>query len=433
MHHTVTLIPNSEAELNVTIPLVELEAHVKRAAVLISEEREIEGFRKGKAPYDIVKERVGEFSIYERGAELAVRAAYPKLMEELMSGELAKTPPIGHPEIAITKLAPGSDLTFKVKLALFPQITLPDYRAIARRVREGKQAVVVKEEEIEKTIDWIRESRAALVTVNRTAAPGDAVTIDFDTRHGGVKIEGGESKNHLFILGKGQFLPGFEDALTGMKAGEEKSFSLQAPKDWHDKGYAEKSLDFTVKMNLVQERSMPELTDEFVKGLGNFDSVAALKKNVAEGLAQEKEEKETQRIRALLVEAIAEKSTMDVPRVLIDREIEKMTEELRAQIVQMGMQWEDYLTHIKKTPEDLARDWRDDAERRVRIALCLREIGVAEKIEPTAEEIETRANEMLARYKSAENAKKDFDPEALRGYTKDVLVNEKVFRFLETI
>ena len=236
-----------------------------------------------------------------------------------------------------------------------------------------------------------------------------------------------------FILGKGQFLPGFEDALTDMKAGEEKSFSLQAPKDWHDKGYAEKSLDFTVKMNLVQERSMPELTDEFVKGLGNFDSVAALKKNVAEGLAQEKEEKETQRIRALLVEAIAEKSTMDVPRVLIDREIEKMTEELRAQIVQMGMQWEDYLAHIKKTPEDLARDWRDDAERRVRIALCLREIGVAEKIEPTAEEIETRANEMLARYKSAENAKKDFDPEALRGYTKDVLVNEKVFEFLEKL
>ncbi len=433
MNHSVTLLPHSEAEITVIVPHAEFEPHVKRAAIVISEETVIEGFRKGKAPYDVVKDRVGEFALYERGAELAVRAAYPKLMEELVSGELSKTPPIGRPEIAITKLAPGSDLEFKVKTALFPKVTLPDYKAIARRLGKGKQAVSVSDEETEKTLEWIRESRSVLVTVNRAAAPGDAVTIDFDTRHGGVKIEGGESRNHLFILGKGRFLPGFEDAIEGMKAGEEKSFSLQAPKDWHDKGYAEKSLDFTVKMNLVQERSMPEMTDEFAKGLGNFDSVAALKKNVAEGIAQEKEQKEIQRIRALTLEAIADASAMEVPRILIDREIEKMTDELRASIGDMGMKWEEYLAHIKKTPEDLKTDWEKDAQKRVRIALVLHEIGGVEKIEPAAQEIETRANEILARYRSAENAKKDFDPEALRAYTKDVLTNEKVFEFLEQL
>ena len=436
MNFTITPLPKSEAEIEVILPFSEFEPHLKRAAVAISERVEIEGFRKGKAPYDVVKNKVGEAVIYDGAAELAVRRTYPEVVTGIREQEQETKKdftPIGRPEITVTKLAPGNEFAYKIKLALLPAVTLPDYKSIAQKIGAKKEESSVDDEEVEKAVQWLRESRTTLVTVSRKAQKGDRVEVDFQIRHDGVKIEGGESRNHPLILGEHRFLPGFEDELTGLEAGEKKEFTLVAPADWRDKNFAGKPLDFSAEMKLVQERRVPELTDEFAKNLGNFASADALRQNVREGLAAEKKEKETQRIRATIIEDIASRATMEIPEVLVAGELEKMFTEMKSSVEQMGMKWEDYLLHIKKTPQELETEWRGEAEKRVRVALCLRAIATAEHIEPTEEEIAARSTQTLQQYQTSDDAAKNIDPNELKEYTRGILKNEKVFEFLEGI
>ncbi len=435
MNHTLTTLPKSQIELEVILPFPEFELHVKRAAAAMSEERDIEGFRKGKAPYDAIKQKFGENAIYERAAEHAVRKTYPALMEELEDNPpdgMKQFLPVGAPAITITKLAPGNELIYKAAFSIMPEITLPDYQKIAKQFSGEKKEVHVTEDEIEKTLQWIRESRMEVATVEREAREGDGVEVDFEIRHGGVKWENGESKNHPLVIGKKTFIPGFEEQLIGMKAGEEKNFSLSLPDDWRDPALAGKAIDVHVTMRAAKERKIPELTNEFVKQLGAFESLDALKKNISDGLLQEKKEKEQQRVRVLIIEAIAKEIKAELPDVLVEREIDKMTQELKQGIEQMGMKWEDYLLHIKKTNDELKTEWRQEAEKRVRVGLALREIAKKENIHPSAEEIQERSEEFLRKYESPENAEKQIDPDRLREYTKGILKNEKVFEFLES-
>lgn len=436
MNSHVTILPKSEIEISVEIPFSEFEPHVKRAASLIAEEVNIEGFRKGKAPYDIVKKSVGESAIYERAADLAVRKTYTNLIETLLTTPpegIKEFTPIGNPDITVTKLAPGNELTYKIKIAVMPQVTLPDYRAMAVRTQKEKKEIDVSEEEIQKTLEWIRESRLTLHDAERPLQLGDAVEIDFEIRHGGVKWEGGESKNHPLIIGKNKFLPGFEDHLIGMRKDESKKFSLAVPTDWHDKNLAGKALDIEVRINTIKERRVPELNDDFVKQLGNFSSVEELTTVVRDNIKQEKQEKEQQRVRALTIETIAADMKADIPDVLVDREMAKMLDELKSGIENMGMKWEDYLLHLKKTADDLMRDMREDGIKRVRIALTLHEIAKAESINPADEEVEARAAEILKKFQTPIEAQKEIDPGRLREYAKGILKNEKVFEFLERI
>ncbi|MBI4225110.1 MAG: trigger factor [Candidatus Sungbacteria bacterium] len=441
MNFTTQKLPKSQIEILVTLPFSEFEPHVKKAAALISETAKIEGFRPGKAPYTQVKDTVGEHAIYERAAEEAVRHTWAEVIRDVLDAEPFKTHPfIGRPDITVTKLAPDNEFIYKVTASYVPEVKLPDdYATIAKRVRKDKKEVSVEDEEVQKTLDWIRESRSDLIAVERTAALGDAVEIDFEMRHGGVKIESGEAKNHSFILGKAKFIPGFEDALVGMATGEEKTFTLVVPSDppaggvGHLKEFAGKALDTKVSMRSVKERKMPDLDEEFVKTLGAFDSVDALKKNIHEGIAEEKKEKEKQRIRIMIVDEIAKGSEMDVPDILIASEIEKMLMEIKSGVEQMGMQFEDYLQHIKKTIEELKSGWQDEAMRRVRTALALREIGYREKIEPAPEEVEEAVQKYLRQFPAPEEAEKTINPDDLADHARGVLRNEKVFEFLEHV
>lgn len=435
MNYIITKLPKSEIQVEITLSFEEFEPHVKRAAELISEEKDFEGFRRGKAPFDLVKSRVGEAAIYERAADVAVRKVYPNVMNEaLAKGEISvEEPPIGRPEITVTKLAPGNEFVFRAKLALLPAITLPDYKKIASEKKKDQKDITVTDEEVDTALRWIRESRASTVTVDRGAEKGDHVEVDYEIRHGGVKVENGESKNHPFVLGDERFLPGFADNLVGLRAGEKKNFSLVVPEDWREKSFAGKRLDVSAGMKLVQERHVPELNDAFAKGLGNFSSVEELKQNIRNGLTQEKQEKEKGRVRIEIISSIAEQSTVEIPDVLIESELDKMVHELQDGVTRMGMKWDEYLLHVKKTVEELKKEWREEAEKRVRIALALREIARQEKIEPNEREIQERADQFLRQFKSAEDAQKNIHPDQLREYARGILRNEKVFEFLEGI
>ncbi len=435
MNFTVKKLPKSEIEITVTLSPDEFAPHLKTAAALISEKVNIEGFRPGKATYDAVKNKIGEHAVYEEATEIAVRASFPKAREELVrDGKFpADHPAIGRPEVTIIKLAPGNEFTYKIKMAVLPSVELPDWRAIAKKAAADKKEQSVTGEEIEKAIGWLAESRMKLIAASRPAAHGDHVEVDFEIRRDGVKIAEGDSRNHPLVIGQGKFMPGFEDQLVGMHINEQKTFMLAVPPDWREQSVAGKSLDFSVTMKAVQERILPEITDEFAVGLGGFASLEALRATVREGILAEKKEKESQRVRGLIIAGIARQAVMDVPEVLIASEIEKMAAELKAGIADLGMQWPDYLLHIKKSEEELRAGWQDEAKNRVRAALCLREIAREENIVPSEEEITARANQYLAQLKNTNGAAKKIDPAELRDYTQGILRNEKVFEFLENM
>lgn len=441
MDVTVSPIQKSQIEFSVTVPFEEFEPSVKRAALLISEERDFEGFRKGKAPYEIVKKEIGEHAIYERAADVAVRRTYPDALKTALERLANKTEtpgknqtPIGHPEITITKLAPGNELLYTAKVFLLPEVRLPDYRAIAARTqKKEKKDIVVTDSEISRAIDWLRESRTKEIAVVRPAREGDAVDIDFEIRAGKTAIDGGNSHNHPLVIGQKKFIPGFEDHLVGMASGDTKEFTLLVPESWHDENIRGKTLDVRASMKQVRERAVPDFTDEFARALGTFQTKEELRENVRQGLTQERKEKERERIRMQIIEDIAASAEIDVPDLLIEAEIDKMLAELKSGAEQMGMKWDDYLANIKKTVAELRTDWRTEAEKRVLVAFTLREIAAKESIEPSEEDVGRGANEFLARYKTVHEAEKEIDPETLREYTRGVLRNEKVFEFLENI
>ena len=425
--------------ITVCVPYGELSLWAPKAAAKISEETEIEGFRKGHAPYEVVKTKVGEFKILEEAARMYIAENFKKILADIEDKEYKARgqsfEPVGEPQVAITKLAPGEDLEFKITLSLLPAIELPDYKAIATRVLATKKVEEVTGLEVQSSLDRLRESRAKLITVNRGAQLGDRVEIDFSASHGGVKIEGGESKNHPFTLGTGRFMPGFENQLVGMKAGEEKSFSLAVPQEYREKSIAGKALDFRAAMKLVQRRDVPEWNDDFAKSIGNFSSAADVEKNVRDGLGMEKEEKEGERLKSAMLEAIADGAKIEIPEPLIANELEKMTAELQHSIAGMGLAWEQYLAHIKKTEEALRQgaEWREQAERRVKFALILREIAKKEGIHPSEEETQAAANRTIAHQGMDKTDLKTIDREAFISYAAGIARNEKVLQFLEAI
>lgn len=427
MNFTTAILPRSRIAVRVEEPYETLEPLLQKAAKLISETIEIPGFRKGMAPYEKIRDTVGEFRILEEAARLLIRKQYSEIMRELEG----KYEFIGSPDIAITKLAKGEQLAYTITVSVIPPFELPDYKKVASAIAKNKKEILVEQKEIENAVKWLRESRATLITVSRGAGTGDRVEIDFTVKHNGLKLEGGESKNHPLVIGEGSFIPGFEEKLIGLKANDEKTFSLVVPLGYHDKTIAGKELEFSVSVKLVQERKLPELTDDFVRSIGKFENAAGLEKNIREGVLQEKEMKERDRIRAEIVETLARETKTELPEVMIGAEQKKMLEELKNGTGRMGLKWEEYLQHIKKSEEDLKRDWLADAEKRVKIALILREIAKRENITPSPEEIQEASERWVSQSGLPPEELKKIDKEALSQYALGVVRNEKVFEFLE--
>ncbi len=451
----------TQVTITVRVPYVELSPLLPKAAAKISEETEIEGFRKGYAPYEVVKQRVGEFRVLEEAAKVYIQENFEKILEDIEDKEYRAKgisfEPMGAPEVTITKLVPGDELEFKITLAVLPPIELPDYKAIAKRVLTTKRVEPVTDKEVESSLAWLRESRSKLITVERPAQSGDRVEIDFSGTLDGVKVEGLESKNHPLVLGRGRFIPGFEQELVGMRAGESKTFTLDVPAGYHAKDIAGKRVEFKTEMKLVEEREVPEWDDAFVKSLGRFASIAEAETSVREGLKMEHEERERDRLRIKMLEEIAAETKAELPEVLILRELEKMIAELQDSISRMGMEFKNYLATIKKTEEDLKREWREDASRRVKIALVLREISRREGVQPSAPEVEAAINRTIERLGLTAEQTKELDPvrgkprphvgaaaplarasngvdrEAFLDYNRGIARNEKVLQFLEDL
>lgn len=430
----ITKLPHSEIEVKVIVSWDEWKKYLDQAISELSKDVKIPGFRPGKAPKDMVEKKVGKGNILQNAAEKTIQKTYTDILVK------DKIDAIGQPKAEILKLAEENDFEYKIVTAVIPEVSIKDWKNAIKKINEKfkKETIEIREEEVEKEVKKIAESRAKLITVNREAKNGDNVLVNFSVLRNGVPIENGTSENHPLILGKGVFIPGFEENVVGMKENEEKKFNLKFPDEYHEKSLAGKEAEFRLRLNLVQERQIPEINDNFASSLGKFENLEKLKSSIKDGMKKEKELESKEKRRIEFLDEIIKLSNVDIPQVLINQELHKMKSEFEIQLSQMGMNLDSFLekmsvTGKKRTEEDLKNEWRPQAEKRVMSALILESIAKNQEIKVENEKIEEEMNKTIAYYKNQKDMEKNIDLGRLYDYTKGVLLNEEVFKYLERL
>jgi len=418
---TVTKLPQSVVKLTVELPAEEFAGHLTHAIQHLAADTKIPGFRPGMAPQDVVEKRVGSAAILEHAAEHAVEASYPKIVKE----QGLKT--IGGPKISVEKLAEGNPFVYSAEVAVLPEITLGDLS----KVKVEKRPVQIAAEHIEKTLKSLQNMHASHTVAKRPAKPGDRVDVDFDVFLDNVPLDGGKGSNQSLTIGEKLFIPGFEEQLVGMSTDQEKSFKLTFPKDYGKKELQSKEAEFKVKVKSVYDTSTPTLDDAFAKKMGNFESMEKLRERVKENLHEEATDRERQRYEQAVMEAVLAKSTIgDVPSILVEAEQDKMLHELQHAIERDGGKFDDYLSSIKKTRDELKKEFGKRAEERVKVALLLRKIADENTLVATGSEVEGEISAEKLRLGNQPDLLKQVASEDYKNYLRMVLTNRKTIAWV---
>jgi len=393
-------LEKSEVEIEGELGAEAFELYFDKALNKIGAEVEVDGFRKGKVPQNILLSKVPEIRILEEMAEMALSEHYPKIIAGETGSE--KIDAISRPEISITKLARNNPLGFKIKTAVMPEIKLPEYKKIAKKIIEGvdekEKNLEVTEKEVEDTIMDIRKSRAPKKHIADEAKEHACEDEGCKHEHTSPQPspEGGEGEENTTST---------NPSLSG---GEENSKETPARNASQSDAGGE----------------LPEVNDDFVKGLGPFENVADFKSKLKDNIKLEKENQLKEKTRLKIVEKIIDDSKIEMPEILVEVELDKILYRMESDISQMGLKFEDYLKHIKKTVEDIRKEFRNDAEKKAKLALVLNEISKTENIKADPEQVDKEVAMILEHYKEA-------DPERARLHAENVLTNEEVFKFLE--
>jgi trigger factor len=411
-------LPKSQLEIEFELTAEEFKEHMAHAVEHLKSHMKVDGFRPGKAPASMVEDKIKPEALLMEAGDHAVQHVYVDYVKE------SRLEPVGNPEVSIVKIAQGSPFIFKAVITVLPDVELPDYKKIAKTIK-GKE-ISVTEEEVQDAINYLQKTRAKFTLKNEPAEKKDFVEIKYQNKD----INGGKEVDDKFILGEGGFMKGFEDSIAGMKAGEEKTFVVKFPETSPQKNLAGKDGEFKVKLVSVQKMELPEINDEFAKDLGTFDSLVALKASMKEGIAAEKTEAEKQRVRAEILEKIAEKSKFEMPEAMVEYEQQRLLEGLKNKITSsIKITFEEYLASVKKTEQEIKETYKKEAEKRLCGFLVLRELGKLEKIEVSDKEIEEEVNKNL-KIEKLKNLK-EIDINELKEYAKGVIHNEKIFQLLE--
>lgn len=415
-----TVLPKSQIKLVFTLTPADYEQYVRQAAEEISKQQTFAGFRQSKVPFEIVKKQVGEIALLKAAVELLV----PKTLARAIVDK--KTESVGQPEINLEKMAPGNDLIFKARISIIPEMTIVDWHTITIE----KKPIAIEEKQIDLVIEDLRKGQATEIRVNRASQKTDKVSIDMDTLLAGVPVEGGQAKDHHVFLSEKHYIPGFPEELVGLSENDEKSFSLPFPKDYYQKNLAGKQVDFKIKVKGVFETELPKADDALAEKVGQ-KTLADLRALIKTNLTLEAEQKEAQRAEIELFDKLLAASKIgELPEVLIESEQQKMIAELRSRIEETGMEFEKYLENVKKTVEELAKEFTPQAEKRARLALLLRAIARKEKIIFATEELENELDAIRVQYANHPHIEKRLKSTNIREYVASTLVNRKVMDLL---
>ena len=418
-----TSIEQQKANVILTIELEtkEWQEILNQSAKKISETADIKGFRPGKAPLDAVINHIGEARVLSEASNIAVGKFYA------MAAKEHKLIPVTPPKISVEKLDIEQPLVFKVEVTVMPEVEIGDYKKIKVKI----QPVTVDKSKAEKTLKDIQKKAVKFKEIDREAKKGDWIEIDFEGKLDGVLFEGGASKNHPLIIGDGVFMPGFEEALIGLKANDEKTFKVTFPKDYHQKNLAGKEAEFKVKAHKIKEVELPPLDDELAKSLGKFQSLDELKTDIDKWLKEEAEKQEQTRQREAAMEELIKITKVDIPDELIDQEVSAMLEDLTRQLAQQNISLEDYLKRNNATEDEMREQWKAMAEKRVIAGLALDAFKKQENVESTNEEVTKEIERLQQLYPNQKDEiKEKYSSDLERKRLKHLLSGQKALEHL---
>lgn len=421
MKVSVEIKPKSTYELTIEVPAEEMKVFVDRAVEKMSQEVKIEGFRPGKATFEVLKAKVGELSIWEEAGYLAINKTMDQAIRENIKEQV-----VGQPQVNVTKLAPGNSLEYKIVLSVVPEVTLGEYKNFGVKLSD----VEVSDDDAKKILADLREMQVRETVSEDAVKDGDKVTVDISMFIDKVGVEGGQSKDTAVVIGKGYVVPGFDKKLIGAKKGEEREFSLPYPAEYHQKNLAGKLVDFKVKVNEVYARELPEMDEKFVARFG-LKSLEELTKNIKDSLVKEKEEKSKQKAEIEIIDKmIATAKFGDIPEVLITSESNTMLSELEHNLSHQGAKMEDYLQSLGKTRAQMQLDLLPDAVKRVKSALIIRQIALEEKIVVDEKLIDKEIEAVLGHYAGNAEIEAKVKTHEYRHYVENVMTNQEVMKRL---
>lgn len=380
----------------------------------------VPGFRKGKMPRSLFEKRFGVESLYQDAIDYLLPDAFVNAVEE------TGIEPVGRPEIDVEQIEKGKSLIFKATVTVKPEVKLGEYKGIEVEAFDTS----VTDEDVNNEIKALQERHAEIVVKEEgTAENGDTVVIDFEGFVDGEAFEGGKGENYSLELGSGSFIPGFEEQLVGTAAGEEKEIQVTFPEEYHAAELAGKPAVFKVKVHEVKTKVLPELDDEFAKDVDDeAETFEELKAKIKERLEHDKQHEAEHHVRDTVVEKAAENAEIDLPEVMVENEVDRMLNEFEQRLQMQGMTLDLYFQFSGQDENALREQMKEEAEKRVRVALTLEAIAKAENIEVTDEEVNEELQKMADMYNmSVDDIKKAIG--SLDGIKGD-LQNRKAIDFL---
>ncbi len=361
----------------------------------------IDGFRPGKAPKDVYLKHYGVESLFMEASNIAVESAYQKMVEENKGVEIAAQP------ILDIKSIDEKYIEYVFTITLKPEVKLGKYKGLGIK----KEEVKVSKKEIDEAINHMREHYKENVLKEGSIAKGDIAVIDFEGFKDGKAFDGGKGENYSLEIGSNTFIPGFEDQLIGMKAGEEKDINVTFPEDYHAENLKGAPVVFKVKVNEVKEVKIPELDKEFFEDLGmdGIDSKEALEAQVKENITAQKDKEADDKYIDALLAKIAENTEIDVPDTMINDETDRMVDSFAEHITMQGITIEQFYKFTNSTKETLKEQYKEEATKRIKYRLILEAIIKAEKITVSDKEVDEKLEEIATKYNmTKEEVKKQY-------------------------
>ena len=402
-------VKNTEKEKNTAKIVVEIEKQefdtaLTKAYNKCKKDIAIPGFRKGKAPRKVVESMYGAKVFYED----AVNEIFPEIYEKAVVEQKLKA--VGGPSVIDMDETEEGNVVLTIETALYPEVTLGDYKGI----EVPKADVVVTDEDVEAEIDRMAERNSRIETVDRAAKEGDTVVLDFEGFDNGVAFEGGKAEGYSLKLGSNSFVPGFEDALVGLAAGDEKDIDVTFPENYTPE-LAGKPVVFKCKIHEVKETIMPEKDDEFAKDVSEFDTMDALRADIREKQLKSRQDNADRQFENAAVELAAQNMTCDIPAAMIEEQIDKHMEQFSYQLQMSGMSMNDYAKMMGGDMTSMRNSMRPMAETTVRSNILLSAVVETENITVSDDEVEDEMKKVAEQYQmEIEKVKEAINVEALK-------------------
>ena len=409
----------NELKLEFTVEAQKFDETMKKVYFKTVKYFNIPGFRKGKAPMNIIERYYGKEIFYEDTFNEILQEVYDKELRE------SNITAVSYPDLDVKQIGKGQDLIFTAVVQTKPEVKPGKYKGIEIKKVEYN----VSDEDINHELGHMQERNSRMVTVDdRAVENGDITVIDFEGFVDGKAFEGGKAEGHELTIGSNTFIPGFEDQIIGMKIDEEKDINVKFPEEYFSKELAGKDATFKVKLHEIKKKELPELDDEFAKDVSEFDTLKELKESIKEKLEKENEQKAKYETEEAAIKAVCDNTEIDIPSGMIETEIDHMEKDMEQRMQYQGLTLDMYLQMIGKTKEEFRKEYEDQAKDAVKSRLVIEAVANEEKIEADDKEVDEKIKEMAENYGKTEDELKS--NESLRNYLKENLKTEKKIEFI---